>query len=592
MSLYRNANSHFAINPTINIKRSTFNRKFGIKTSFNAGLLIPLDWDEVLPGDTFSVDMSEVIRMSTPLYPIMDEIYLDTYFFFVPNRLLWKHWKEFNGENTTSKWEQETEYEIPQITAPTGGWAKGTIMDYLGIPTNKANLSVNHLPVRAYALTWNEWFRDQNLQDPAYISLEDATTAGSNGDNYVTDAIKGGKPLPVNKYHDYFTSALPEPQKGPNALLPIAESAPVIGNGKAINIYTNKSNPNDISPIMLASQNGTAVSPTENADFYPANPLSFQNSRQFLTIYGNSETPNPKQTAGETYNEPNSTSKFSVSNNSTLSIGLTKNPEYSGMIADLKSATAININQLRQAFQIQKAFEKDARGGTRYTEIIYSHFGVTSPDSRQQRPEYLGGARVPININQVVQTSSTDSTSPQGNTAAYSLTGYRGNGFTKSFTEHGIVLTLVAIRTTHTYQQGIEKKWSRQRRFDYYWPVFANIGEQPILNKEIYAQGTAVDNEAFGYQEAWAEYRYKPNRVSGAMRSNATQSLDAWHLADNYSKLPTLGDEWIRETTANIDRTLAVQSNQEDQFFGDFYFVNKTTRAMPLYSIPGLVDHH
>lgn len=590
MSLYRNASSHFAINPTINIKRSTFNRKFGIKTSFNTGLLIPLDWDEVLPGDTFSVDMSEVIRMSTPLFPIMDEIYLDTYFFFVPNRILWDHWKEFNGENTTSKWEQVTEYEIPQITAPTGGWNKGTIMDYLGIPTKIANLSVNHLPVRAYVKTWNEWFRDQNLQDPAYISLQDATTEGSNGENYVTDAIKGGKPLPVNKYHDYFTSALPEPQKGPDALLPIADSAPVIGNGKAINIITNKYSPNKISPLMLAQQSGGQIEPQKS--IFNPNSVDFQLTRQFLTIYGDSETPNAEQTAGAAYNTPNSFSMSSVDAQQTKSVGLTTNPEYSGMIADLKSATAININQLRQAFQILKAFEKDARGGTRYTEIIYSHFGVTSPDSRQQRPEYLGGARVPININQVVQTSSTDSTSPQGNTAAYSLTGYKGNGFTKSFTEHGIVLTLVAIRTTHTYQQGIEKKWSRQRRFDYYWPVFANIGEQPILNKEIYAQGTAVDNEAFGYQEAWAEYRYKPNRVSGAMRSNTAKSLDAWHLADNYSKLPTLGDEWLRETTANIDRTLAVQSNTEDQFFGDFYFVNKTTRAMPLYSIPGLVDHH
>nr|WNN13295.1 MAG: major capsid protein [Microviridae sp.] len=568
MSLYRNANSHFAINPTINIKRSTFNRKFGIKTSFNAGLLIPLDWDEVLPGDTFSVDMSEVIRMSTPLYPIMDEIYLDTYFFFVPNRLLWKHWKEFNGENTTSKWEQETEYEVPQITAPTGGWAKGTIMDYLGIPTNKANLSVNHLPVRAYALTWNEWFRDQNLQDPAYISFEDATTAGSNGDNYVTDAIKGGKPLPVNKYHDYFTSALPEPQKGPDTLLPIGKTAPVIGDGTALGIINNINAENQQEP---------------NVKYVMVPKLEKDNpTMDFLTT--GKITGNP-QLGGL---EPNTNSRLGYN----YAIGVTRIPEKSGLIADLQSATAININQLRQAFQIQKAFEKDARGGTRYTEIIYSHFGVTSPDSRQQRPEYLGGARVPININQVVQTSSTDSTSPQGNTAAYSLTGYKGNGFTKSFTEHGIVLTLVAIRTTHTYQQGIEKKWSRQRRFDYYWPVFANIGEQPILNKEIYAQGTAVDNEAFGYQEAWAEYRYKPNRVSGAMRSNATQSLDAWHLADNYDKLPTLGDEWIRETTANIDRTLAVQSSQEDQFFGDFYFVNKTTRAMPLYSIPGLVDHH
>ena len=561
MSLFRNATSRFAVNPNVDIKRSTFYQKYGIKTSFNAGQLIPLDWQEVLPGDTFSVDMACVVRMSTPVHPIMDDIWLDTYFFFVPARLCWSHWKEFMGENTTSAWEQETEYEIPQITAPTGGWAKGSIMDYMGIPTKVNNLSVNHMPVRAYVNIWNEWFRDENLQDPAYIDLGDATTAGSNGSTYVTDAIKGGMPLPVNKYQDYFTTALPAPQKGPQVTLPIGDTAPVIGNGQAINFTTNKEGINKFS----LSQTSLQGSITE----------SFATLRQ-----NNTPTQELPYNAG-----PNQLGTENV-------VGLHTNPQYSGVIADLSTATAANINSIRLAFQMQKALEKDARGGTRYVEMIKAHFGVTSPDARQKRPEYLGGTRMPININQVVQTSSTDSTSPQGNTAAYSLTGYKGNGYTKSFTEHGFVLTLVAVRTTHTYQQGIERKWSRLRRFDYYFPVFANIGEQAILNKEIYAQGNTEDTEAFGYQEPWAEYRYVPNRVSGAMRSNYAQTLDSWHLADDYDSLPILGNEWIQETKANIDRTLAVQSSNEDQFFGDFYFINKATRPMPMYGIPGLVDHH
>ncbi len=559
MSLFRNATSRFAVNPNLDIKRSTFYQKYGIKTSFNAGQLIPLDWQEVLPGDTFSVDMACVVRMSTPIHPIMDDIWLDTYFFFVPARLCWSHWKEFMGENTTSAWEQETEYEIPQITAPTGGWTKGTIMDYMGIPTQISNLSVNHMPVRAYVDIWNEWFRDENLQDPAYIDLGDTTTKGSNGSTYVTDAIKGGMPLPVNKYQDYFTTALPAPQKGPQVTLPLGEEAPVIGNGKAITLSTQ------------GSINNYALKQTDDTS-----------TIRYAQIMQN---PNP------TNNLPyDLTGQPLLGTNAVL--GLTTDQTKSGMITDLSTATASNINSIRLAFQMQKALEKDARGGTRYVEMIKAHFGVTSPDARQQRPEYLGGSRIPININQVVQTSSTDTTSPQGNTAAYSLTGYKGNGYTKSFTEHGFVLTLVAIRTNHTYQQGIDRKWSRLRRFDYYFPVFANIGEQPILNKEIYAQGNTNDDEVFGYQEPWAEYRYVPNRVSGAMRSNYAQTLDSWHLADDYASQPILGSEWIAETTANIDRTLAVQSSNEDQFFGDFYFVNKARRPLPLYGIPGLVDHH
>lgn len=549
----RNTESHFAINPHVDIERSTFDRSTQLKTTFNAGELVPIFVDEVLPGDTFNMDTASVVRMSTPIHPVMDNCNLDLYYFFVPNRLLWDHWKEFNGENTTTKWEQTTEYEIPQITAPSGGWQKGTIADYMGIPINVGNLSVNHLPFRAYVKIWNDWFRDQNLQDPAYLTTGDATTAGSNSNSYQVDAQKGGKCLPVNKYHDYFTSALPEPQKGPSVLLPLGETANVIGNGQ-----------------VLGLQNGSTTY-----------GMAFGTSSNTHLLAATSVT-----------GAATGTDSMSGTPSNGAKMGVSTDPTKSGLIADLSTATAATVNQLRQAFQIQKLYERDARGGTRYIEIIKSHFGVTSPDARQQRPEYLGGKRIPINIDQVLQTSATDTTSPQGNTAAFSLTVDVDGSFTKSFTEHGFIIGLACIRTEHTYQQGVEKMWNRKRRFDFYWPALANIGEQPILNKEIYAQGTSADNEVFGYQEAWAEYRYKPSRVSGAFRSTYAQSLDVWHYGDSYSSQPILGDTWIRETKANIDRTLAVQSSLEDQFIGDFYFKNMCTRPMPIYSIPGLIDHH
>lgn len=557
-----NAQSHFSVNPTsIDIKRSRFDRSTQLKTTFNAGLLIPIFVDEVLPGDTFSMKTSVVVRMTTPIHPVMDNAYLDMYFFFVPNRIVWQHWKEFNGENTTTAWEQTTEYEIPQLTSPVStGWTKGTIADYFGIPINIANLSVNALPFRAYTLIWNDWFRDQNVQDPAYINLDDTTLAGVNTGVYQSDAQKGGLPLPVNKYHDYFTSASPEPQKGPDVLLPLGSTAPVIGNGNTIGLYSKNNETGNLHYYGLMSKAGVAL--TGSGD-----------------LYGNEAIENPSPTPTESLP-------------SLSGIGLTPIASRSGIIADLSQATASTVNQLRQAFQLQILFERDARGGTRYTEIIKSHFGVVSPDQRQQRPEYLGGKRVPINISQVLQTSSTDETSPQGNTAAFSLTGDSSDSFTKSFTEHGYVIGLCCVRTEHTYQQGLERMWSRKRRFDFYWPALANIGEQAILNKEIFAQGTSADDEAFGYQEAWAEYRYKPSRVSGAFRSTYAQTLDIWHYADYYQDQPILSDTWMRETTANIDRTLAVQSSVEDQFIADFFFRNICVRPMPMYSIPGLIDHN
>lgn len=552
----RNTESHFSVNPVnIDIQRSQFVRPSTHKTTFNAGNLIPIYVDEVLPGDTFKMKMASVIRMSTPIYPVMDNANLDIYYFFVPNRLVWEHWREFFGENNTTHWEQPVEYEIPQITAPTGGWTKGTIADYMGIPTNVSNLSVQALPFRAYCKIWNDWFRDQNLKDPAMISLDETTTQGANSGDYVTNAEKGALPLKVAKYHDYFTSALPEPQKGPEV------------NIGGVGGYV---------PVVTRAEN--TQKNTVNLRWY--SPASTNNDNALVGY----------KTIGQPAGGP-----FETTWSSSTQTGAATQPiTPANLWADLTAGgTATSINALRQAFAIQRLYEKNARGGTRYIEIIKAHFGVQSPDARQQRSEYLGGTRIPINMDQVVQTSNTaEGSTPQGNTAAYSLTSFNESMFTKSFTEHGYIIGLAAIRTEHTYQQGIERFWSRKKMLDYYFPTLANLGEQAILNKEIYAQGNATDDEAFGYQEAWAEYRYKPSRVSGAMRSNVQTSLDAWHYADEYTQQPILSSSWIDETASNIDRTLAVQSSVEDQFIADFYFQCEATRPMPLYSIPGLIDHH
>lgn len=548
----RNTSSRFALNPTrLDMSRSRFDRSSSYKTTFNVGDLIPFYVDEVLPGDTFSIDTSKVVRMQTLLTPVMDNIYLDTYFFFVPNRLTWTHWRELMGENTQSAWLPEIEYSVPQITAPSGGWQVGTIADYMGIPTGIAGLSVNAMPIRAYALICNEWFRDENLTDPLNIPVSDATVAGSNGSNYVTDVAKGGKPFKAAKYHDYFTSCLPAPQKGPDVTIPVGtlESIPVVpgdvhsvpsGKGMSLNFTANTSQNLYVSSTDKTLHYGGSIS---------ASPGS-----------GNVLSPN------NLWAVPDSSSSY---------------------------ATVATINQLRTAFQIQKLYERDARGGTRYIEILKSHFGVTSPDARLQRPEYLGGSRIPININQVVQNSGTPSDgTPQGTVAAYSLTSDSHSDFTKSFVEHGFIIGLMVARYDHTYQQGLERFWSRKDRFDYYWPVFANLGEQAVLNKEIFAQGTDEDDEVFGYQEAWADYRYRPSRVTAEMRSSYAQSLDVWHLADYYSVRPSLSDSWIRENSKTVNRVLAVSDNVSAQLFCDVYIRCFATRPMPLYSIPGLIDHH
>lgn len=554
----RNAETRFASNPTnIDIPRSKFERNSSVKTSFNVGDIVPFYVDEVLPGDTFQIRTSKVVRLQTLITPIMDNLYLDTYYFFVPNRLVWSHWREFNGENTQSAWIPSVEYEVPQLTAPAGGWSVGTIADYMGVPTGVEGLSVNALPFRAYALIMNEWFRDQNLTDPLNIPVDDSTVAGVNTGSYVTDVAKGGLPFKAAKYHDYFTSCLPSPQKGPDVLIPVAEAGnlPVVTLNKAV------PNPGDVTLSGIGR-----IDSSNRGNVGVVQTTSDVNSFTVGSNYYMMDS-----------SSGNSHWRFTPTNLWAVQSG---------------NASAASINQLRMAFQLQKLYEKDARGGTRYIEILKAHFGVTSPDARLQRPEYLGGDRLPIHINQVIQQSSTNSTSPLGNTAAYSLTSDSHGDFIKSFVEHGFVIGVMVARYDHTYQQGLERFWSRKTRFDYYWPVFANIGEQAVKNKEIFAQGTAQDDEVFGYQEAWADYRYKPSRVSGEMRSSAPQSLDAWHLADDYETLPYLSDSWIREDKSNVDRCLAVSSSVSNQIFADLYVQNTTTRPMPLYSIPGLIDHH
>ncbi len=555
----RNTESHFSLNPTrIDLSRSTFDRSASVKTSFNAGDIVPFFLEEVLPGDTFNVKSSKVVRMQTLLTPMMDNVYLDTYYFFVPNRLVWKHWKEFNGENTESAWIPETTYEVPQITSPADtGWSVGTIADYFGIPTGVPNLSVSALPFRAYALIMNEWFRDQNLSDPLVVPDDDATVAGVNTGTFVSDVAKGGKPYIAAKYHDYFTSCLPSPQKGPDVTIPVASAGNyIVTTSSSVNNFSGA-----VKPLLW-------VDATTGAQYIPDT-----GAKRALGVFP--ETGETGTSAGSAVYSP----------------GLA--PGNLIAVAD-GNAQAATINQLRLAFQIQKLYERDARGGSRYIEILKSHFGVTSPDARLQRPEYLGGNRVPININQVVQQSGTGSgaTTPQGTVVGMSQTTDSHSDFIKSFTEHGFIIGVMVARYDHTYQQGLDRMWSRRDRFDYYWPVFANIGEQAVKNKEIYAQGIAEDDEVFGYQEAWADYRYKPNRVTGEMRSAYSQSLDVWHLADDYDQRPSLSDSWIREDKTNIDRVLAVTSSVSNQFFADIYVQNRATRPMPMYSIPGLIDHH
>lgn len=549
----RNSEQHYAQVPHAEIRRAKFQRDFNLLTTMNEGDLVPIYLDEVLPADTFKINLNALVRMATPLYPVMDNAYMDFYFFFVPARLLWKHFQNLMGQNDSTFWAETTEYTTPVTTAPEGGWNVGTLADYFGIPTGVSGLKVNSLPFRAYAKVWNEWFRDENLQQPVTQSMDDTTTTGVNTGTKLSDAEAGGLPLKVCKYKDYFTSCLPSPQKTAEPV-----TIPMLGN-IPIRSYI------DAERTKLAKAYGTSTSKSKSWGY------------EALIQEGQD---------GNTLRSTGAESGKSYWTSSMPEMGESAQVTY--LAADLSNATATTINELRQAIAVQHIFERDARTGTRYKEILKGAWGVTSPDARLDRSEYIGGHRMPINVNQVIQTSSTDSTSPQGNTGAYSMTTLSRNMCTYSATEHGYVLGLAAIRVDHSYQQGLSRLWTRSTRFSYYDPMLANLGEQAVLNQEIYAQGQAKDEEVFGYQEAWADYRYRTNMVTSEMRSTYAQTLDAWHYADKYDALPTLSSSWIKEGTENIDRTLAVQSSNSHQFICNFFYEQAWTRPMPIYSVPGI----
>ncbi len=522
----RVSQGHFSQVPNVTIGRSKFNRSHVLKTTFDEGKLIPIFVDEVLPGDSFKLKVTTFTRMATPIFPVMDNLYLETFFFFVPMRLIWENFQKFMGEQENPG--DSTDFLIPTYTATTAP-AVGSLSDYFGIPTGVANISYNILPHRAYWLIWNEWFRDENLQNSAPIFKGDA------GKVWESDtAVNGFGPrdcAPRGKRYDYFTSCLPWPQKGPGVELPLGSTAPIF---------------------------------TENTPSTFSERFGFS-SADLPVVYNH------------------------VPDGNTLhSTPVSESDKNSWAYTDLSRATAATINSLRQAFQLQRYYEKDARGGTRYIEKIKSHFGVTSPDARLQRPEYLGGHSDRININPVVQTSSTDSTSPQGNLSAFGVSGARYHGFSKSFVEHGYIIGLANVRADLTYQQGLNRMWSRKTVLDFYWPSFAHLGEQAVLNKEIYAQGTSKDDEVFGYQERYGEYRYKPSTITGKFRSTYAQSLDAWHFSQKFENLPTLSNQFIQDNPP-ISRCLAVPS--EPHFLMDAFFNLKCVRPMPLFGTPGLIDH-
>jgi hypothetical protein len=534
----------FTMIPKADIPRSSFDCQSTHKTTFDAGYLVPVYVDEMLPGDTFRLNMTAFARLATPLYPIMDNMHLDSFFFFVPNRLIWSNWQKFMGQQANP--DSSISYVVPQQVSPAGGYAIGSLQDYMGLPTVGqvgAGNTVSHCAFwpRAYNLIYNEWFRDENLQNSVTVDLGDGP-----------DTVTNYTLLRRGKRKDYFTSALPWPQKGASVSLPLGTSAPVYGTGKALGLTDGSANNYG---LQFNSYN------------YPA--VGAYNTNVGAAGGGSS---------------PGGTAK---------TIGVVTSG-VSGLYADLSTATAATINQLRQSFQIQKLLERDARGGTRYTEIIRSHFGVISPDARLQRPEYIGGGSTNININPIAQTSGTNAsgtTTPMGTLAAMGTALAHNHGFTYSATEHGVILGLVSVRADLTYQQGLQRMWSRSTRYDFYFPAFATLGEQAVLNKEIYVTGSSGDNDVFGYQERWAEYRYYPSRISSLFRSTAAGTIDAWHLAQKFTATPTLNTTFIQDTPP-VSRVVAVGAAANgQQFIFDSFFDCKKARPMPMYSVPGLIDH-